>query len=242
MQMKKYVHYFHKMSTLKHPKFYAGTKYINIFDPEFFISLLEAKVYIPVIAPLKVNKDGVLMYLLQVKDVNRDLTLEVLFSLPEDISASVKLGSPEEEGGDLQAVWETNDSASDSFKAAVNRLLEYWLKQIQHANSFLTEPSINLLPRSCNLKWPWKNSTNEDYFKKFRSDLQIHKLRLGVGFYSTERNSVGVTLQLSNYPGQSLHFIQENSKRRGKRARAEAPDLTEQVDAMITGEEEALST
>jgi hypothetical protein len=230
------------MTSLRHPKFYAGTKYINIFDPEFFISLLEAKVYVPVIAPLKVNKDGVLMYLLQVKDVNRDLTLEVLFSLPEEISASVKLGSPEEEGGDLQAVWETNDSASDSFKAGVNRLLEFWLKQIQHANSFSIEPSINMLPRSCNLKWPWKNSTNEDYFKKFRSDLQIHKLRLGVGFYSADRNSVGVTLQLSNYPGQSLQFIQENSKRRGKRARTEPAESSDQSEAMIAGDDDAVVT
>lgn len=225
-------------STLRHPKYYAGTKYINIFDPEFFISLLEAKVYVPVIAPLKVNKDGVLMYLLQVKDVNRDLTLEVLFSLPEEISASVKLGSPEEEGAGLQAVWETNDAASDSFKAAVNRLLEFWLKQIQHANSFSTEPAVYLLPRSCNLKWPWKNSSNEDYFKKFRADLQIHKLRLGVGFYNAERNAVGVTLQLSNYPGQSLQCIQESSRKRGKRSRSEAAEPTEQTEILNVPEDD----
>lgn len=226
-------------SPVRHPKFYAGTKYINVFDPVFFMGLLEHKVYIPVISPLKVSKDGVLMYLLQVRDVNRDLTLEVLFSLPEEISASVKLGSPEEQGGDLQAVWETNDAASDTFKSDINRLLEYWLKQIQQANSFAGEPEITYLQRSCKLKWPWKNSTNEDYFKKFRSEHQIHKLRLGVGYYAADRSSVGVSLQLSNYPGQSLQYIQENSKKRGKRTRTEVdaadsleiPDL-EQTDGM----------
>lgn len=217
-------------ASIRHPKFYAGTKYINVFDPVFFRTLLEARVYLPVITPLKVSKDGVLMYLLQVKDVNRDLTLDVLFSLPEELSESVKLGSPEEEGGDLQAIWETNDTASDTYKSDVNRLLEMWLRQIQQANSFAGEPDISFLTRSCKLKWPWKNSTNEEYFKKFRNDLQIHKFRLGVGYFAADRCSVGVTLQLSNYPGQSLHYLQENVKKRGKRARTESVEATEPTD------------
>ena len=212
-------------SAVRHPKFIVGTKYINVFDPIFFMGLLEHKVYIPLISPLKVSKDGVLMYLLQVKDVNRDLTLEVLFCLPEEISASVKLGSPEEQGGDLQAVWETNDAASDTFKSDINRLLDYWLKQIQQANSFAGEPEITYLPRSCKLKWPWKNCTNEEYFKKFDSRYQIHKLRLGVGFYAADRSSVGVSLQLSNFPYKSLQYIQENSRKRGKRTRNESESL-----------------
>lgn len=208
-------------SLIRHPKYFAGTKNINIFDPGFFATLIEANVYIPLMTPLKVDKAGVLMYLLQVKDVNRDVTLDVFFSLPEEITSSVKLASPEEEGEELQAVWETNDAASDSFKADVNRLLEFWLKQIQHANSFSGPCSVNLLARSVNLKWPWKNSTNEEYFRKFRAEHQIHKLRLGIGYYSAAANTVGVTLQLSNYPGQSLQFIRENTKKRGKRARSE---------------------
>lgn len=220
-------------ASVHHPKFISGIKYINIFDPVFFITLLEAKVFIPVISALKVSKDGILMYLLQVKDVNRNLTLDVLFSLPEEISASVKLGSPEEQGGDLQAVWETNDAASDTFKCDINRLLEYWMKQIQQANSFAGEPEIRFLPRSCKLKWPWKNSTNEEYFRKFDSEMQIHKLRLGVGYFSSERGEVGVSLQLSNYAGQSVKYLQENSKRRGKRARTE---IVESVDPAEEGE------
>lgn len=230
------------MSVARHPKFYAGTKYINVFDPVFFMGLLEHKVYIPIISPLKVSKDGVLMYVLQVKDVNRDLPLEVLFSLPEEISASVKLGSPEEEGGDLQAVWETNDAASDTFKSDINRLLEYWLKQIKQANSFSGEPEIQFLPRSCKLKWPWKNSTNEDYFKRFRSDIQIHKLRLGIGYYAADRNTVGATLQLSNYPGQSLQYIQDNMKKRGKRSRTEV-EVTETLgDSLEVENEEGMQS
>jgi hypothetical protein len=208
----------------KHPKFYAGSKHITIYDPLFFCGLMEAKVYVPIIVPLKVNKDGVLMYLLQVKDVNRDLSLGICFSLPEEISSSVKLASPEEGEQSLQAVWETTDAAGDAFKADVNRLLEYWLKQIQQANSFGVNPDIYYLPRTVNLKWPWKNGTNEKYFREFRSDLQVHQLRLGVGYYATDRNSIGVTLQLSNYPGKSLLAINSVPKKRGKRTRSEAAE------------------
>lgn len=222
---------------VSHPKYYAGTKNINIYDPVFFLTLIASKVFIPVISPLKVNKEGVLMYLLQVKDVNRDLTLDVVFSLPEEMSASVKLSSPEEEGGDLQAVWETNDAASDTYKADVNRLLECWLNQIQHANSFSGQPTVYLLSRSAKLKWPWKNCTNEDYFRRFRSDTQIHQLRLGVGYFSAENNSVGVTIQLSNYPGHSLQYLQDSSKRRSKRSRTEVSEAVESASVEETPSE-----
>lgn len=213
-------------------KYYAGPKLVTISDPVFFKTLVEAKHFIPLISPLKVTKDGTVMYLLQVKDANRDLTLDVVFSLPEEISSSVKLGSSEGEEEGLQALWDTSDAASDAYKSDVNRLLDHWLKQIQHANQFNEEirPEILYLTRAAKLKWPWKSQSNEEYFRQFRSDLQTHQLRLGVGYYSPQRGTVGVTLQLSNYPGKSEKAILESGRRRSKRSRSEMKDEEEQKE------------
>jgi hypothetical protein len=224
---------FHKIMSQKifsRSKYYAGPKLVTISDPVFFKSLFEAKHFIPLVSPLKVTKDGTVMYLLQVRDVNRDVVLDVVFQLPEEISSSVKLGSAEGEEEGLQAIWETSDAASDSYKSDVNRLLDYWLKQIQHANEFNGDhqPDIHYLSRAAKLKWPWKSHTNEEYFRQFRSDLQTHQLRLGVGYFSPERGAVGVTLQLSNYPGKSEKAILESGRRKGKRARSEEKEEGEE--------------
>jgi hypothetical protein len=216
--------------TFVRQKYYAGPKLVTISDPVFFKSLIDAKHFVPLVTPLKVTKDGTVMYLLQIKDVNRDLVLDVVFSLPEDISHSVKLGSSEGEEEGLQALWDTSDPASDLFKADVNRLLDYWLKQIQHASDFneVSSPDIYYLPQSAKLKWPWKSHSNEEYFRQFRSDMQTHQLRLGVGYFSPERGAVGVTLQLSNYPGKSEKAILESGRRKGKRPRSEEKDSPEE--------------
>lgn len=220
-------------------KYYAGPKLVTINDPIFFNSAIEAKHFIPLVSPLKVAKDGTVMYLLQLKDVNRDIILDVVFSLPEEISSSVKLGAPDSEEEGLQALWDTSDAASDSYKADVNRLLDHWLKQIQHANAFTEDeqPEIYYLARATKLKWPWKSHSNEEYFRQFRGDQQTHQLRLGVGYYSPERASVGVTLQLSNYPGKSKAAILESGRRRPKRTRVESEKETvEEVEPEIVQE------
>lgn len=216
--------------TFVRQKYYAGPKLVTISDPVFFKSLIEAKHFVPLVSTLKVTKDGTVMYLLQVKDVNRDVVLDVVFSLPEEISSSVKLGASEGEEEGLQALWDTSDPASDLYKADVNRLLDYWLKQIQHASDLngVAPPDIIYLPQSAKLKWPWKSQSNEEYFRQFRSDLQTHQLRLGVGYYNPERGAVGVTLQLSNYPGKSEKAILETGRRKGKRSRTEEKESGEE--------------
>lgn len=234
------IHYFTPFMSQKSfqkAKYYAGPKLVTVNDPVFFNSAVEAKHFIPIVSPLKVAKDGTVMYLLQVKDVNRDMVLDVVFSLPEEISSSVKLGAPDGEGEGLQALWDTSDMASDLYKSDVNRLLDHWLKQIQHANAFNEDeqPEVYYLPRATKLKWPWKSHSNEEYFRQFRSDQQTHQLRLGVGYFSPERGAVGVTLQLSNYPGKSKQAIIESGRRKGKRARTEVEETSEEPPVETDG-------
>lgn len=209
-------------------KYYAGTKSVTIYDPVFFINLIESGAYTPIVTTLKVAKDGAVMYTLQLKDNNKDIDLDVSIGLPEEMSSTIKLSTPQEISDvepDLEAVWETNDSTSEIFKRDVNRLLDFWLVKIQTACTFGAEPPTIYYPaQSCSLKWPWKTCSNRDYFSKFRRDLSTHVIRFGVGYYSTAKNYVGVTLQLSNYPGKTLHAVELAKLSSRKRKKTEEED------------------
>lgn len=202
------------------PRFYLGSKAVTIYDPAWFLTCFANHIYDPIITPLKVDKEGVLLYLLQIRDNNTGKSLDVQWELPESISNSVKLQSSsnitEEES--LEAVWETNDAESNAYKADVNRCLEFWLKQIQQANSFGESPEIRFLGMTTSLKWPWKNTSNESYFRQFRSSDHTHIIRLGVGYFQSENRVVGVSLQLSSYPGKSRNAVLASKSRKRKKA------------------------
>lgn len=217
------------------PKILVGTKYVTVNEPLWLASLFANHFYEPVITPLKVERGGVVMYNLQVRDMNSSKVLDVIFSCPERLSHTVKLASSQEGEDTLVAEWETNDADSKTFKDDINQCLEYWLKQIQTANSFGQAPTIRSLQQTTRLKWPWKTGSNEDYFRKFRPESHTHQFKLGVGYYNREYNECGVSLQLSSYPGKTLAVIDEmKQNRRTKRARVEASDeVQEEVSPQI---------
>jgi len=216
---------------IRTPKILVGTKYVTVNDPLWLSTLFANHLYEPVIVPLKVERGGVVMYHLMVRDLNTGKTLDVNFSCPERLTPTVKLATSSEEDGVLVAEWETNDLDSKTFKDDVNKCLEFWLKQIQTANSFGQVPTVRLLQQSTKLKWPWKTGSNEDYFRKFRPEQHTHQFKLGVGYYNQEYNECGVSLQLSSYPGKTVSVLTEQrSQRRGKRSRTEAAiDASEKV-------------
>lgn len=219
-----------KMSKSVKPRIYLGSKALTVYDPAWFVICLGNHLFDPVITPLKVDKEGVLMYVLQARDNNTGKCLDVQWELPETISNSIKLqpSSSEQLSDDgLDAVWECNDSESNNYKADVNRCLEYWLKQIQQANTFGEQPEIKYLPLVTKLKWPWKSGSNEDYFKKFRSSDHTHIIRLGVGYFTSEYGVVGASVQLSSYPGKSVASLSESKSR--KRKKAEVVESEEKV-------------
>lgn len=208
------------------PKIVLGTKYVTVNDPIWLSTLFANHLFAPVITPMKVERGGVVMYNLQVKDLNTDKVLDVIFNCPESISHSVKLASSQGEAGGLVAEWESSDAESKAFKDDVNRCLEHWLSQIQTANSFGQIPTIRYLEHSTKLKWPWKSGSNEDYFKKFVPEQHTHQFKLGVGYFNQEYAVCGVSLQLSSYPGRTRAVIEASrvGARRGKRARTEEKD------------------
>lgn len=201
------------------PRIYLGSKAITIYDPAWFVTCFANHIFDPIITPLKVDKEGVLMYILQVRDNNTGKALDIQWELPESISNTVKLQSSDraDSSDALDAVWETSDQESNAFKADVNRCLEFWLKQIQQANTFGEKPEIRMLGIAAPLKWPWKTGTNEDYFKKFRATDHCHVIRLGVGYYRSENSVVGAAIQLSSFPGKSIAAISEMKNRKRKK-------------------------
>jgi hypothetical protein len=217
------------MSKVAKPRIYVGSKAVTVYDPAWFVTCLGNHIYDPVITPLKVDKEGVLMYVLQIRDNNSGKCLDVQWELPESISNSIKLQpSVKEESSEdgLDAVWECNDSESNSYKTDVNRCLDFWLKQIQQANTFGEQPEIKYLPTVCKLKWPWKTGSNEEYFKKFRHSDHTHIIRLGVGYFTHEYGIVAASVQLSSYPGKSQAAISEAKSRKRKK-----PEPIAEVDS-----------
>lgn len=220
------------------PKFYLGSKAITIYDPAWFLTCFANHIYDPVITPLKVDKEGVLLYLLQIRDNNTGKSLDVQWELPESISNSVKLQSSSSDGTDedLEAVWETNDAESNSYKADVNRCLEFWLKQIQQANTFGEAPEIRFLGMTTTLKWPWKTSSNETYFRQFRASDHTHIIRLGVGYFQSENSVVGVSLQLTSYPGKSKSAVLAAKSRKRKKVETTEEASTEVEECKMASE------
>lgn len=51
------------------------------------------------------------------------------------------------------------------------------------------------------MKWPWKKVSVGEYFASYDPTLHIHKLCLGVGYHSSKSNVIGISIQLSNFPG-----------------------------------------
>lgn len=202
------------------PRIYIGSKSITVYEPSWFVSCFANHIFDPIITPLKVDKEGVLFYLLQVRDNNTGKQLDVQWELSESISNSVRLQTNEESGFD--AVWESTDQESNNYKADVNRCLEFWLKQIQHANTFGEAPEIRFLGNSTKLKWPWKSASNESYFKNFRSASNTHILKLGVGYFQSATQIAGASMQLSSYPGKTIAALDEmKSSRKRKKPESE---------------------
>lgn len=221
--------------SLSIPKIVIGTKYVTVNDPLWLSTLFANHLYSPVITPLKVERGGVIMYTLQVRDLNTDKVLDVIFNCPESISHTVKLASGSETEPGLVAEWETLDAESKAYKDDINKCLQYWLSQIQSANSFGQVPVIKYLEGVTKLKWPWKSGSNEEYFRKFIPEQHTHQFRLGVGYFNQEYVNCGVTLQLSSYPGKTKSVLESmrNVPRRSKRARVEEVDESKTVEVEV---------
>jgi hypothetical protein len=216
----------------------VGPKTLTVYDPSWLVFLFGNHLYQPVTSPMKIDREGVVFYKLQVKDMNTNKILDVHFVLPEELSSTVYLITPDYKGkNEMEAVWDTVSDSAVAYKDAVNQALDYWLKQIQTANTFDKTPEIGLLPPCSNLKWPWKNHSNEEYFRDFNPTFQLHKFNLGIGYYNQEKNFCGVSLQLSLYSGKTGAAI-EAEKVSKKRRRIQREEPTGEGELTTTSTEE----
>lgn len=211
------------------PKYTAGSKIVTIREPGWFLSNM-TKLYIPHITALKVTKSHILMYTIQLQDTSNGRILDIAFEIPQHITNSVKLAHSGVEEETLAPIWETNDPISNQFREDLNTLLHHWLSKVQTACSLQeSPPSIYFPSARFELKWPWKNLQSDDYFSNFKPDSQLHVFKIGVAYYQPEKNYIGVTLQLSAYPGRTLSAInKQNAAAKEERRANKRPRQSEE--------------
>lgn len=231
------------------PKFTSSKSGIFVNDPEFLSRLIEGKVYIPKITPLKIEKTqergGVVMYQLTLEEVNTGLEKEVHFMLPEAFSDSVSLSPleydeepscdfPEGKAKPRFFTWRTSSPEEQAYKEMLNRCLLRWAQAIQANNNYGEPPTIHLLEDATTLKWPWHSMSHEQYDLVFDKELHRHQIGVGAGWYSLERNVVGISLRIGSNYGRTLKGQeQENLKKKRKRSKESAPDESASEESKI---------
>lgn len=217
-------------------KYTVGNKLITIRDPNFFISQINSGAFVPLIKTLKVAKEDVVMYTLNIKNVNADTILDVAFELPESMSNTIVFSASETVQDGIVPVWETNDSISEIFKRDINRILEFFLNKVKAVSTFDEEPTIYYPGSRYELKWPWKNNIN-DYESRFDPAKNVHVIRFGVAYFNPTKKIIGATLQLGGFPGRTLGAI--NAAKLSKK-RARTQNLNEEdteLDNIVEGTE-----
>lgn len=212
-------------------KIIIGSKNLIVKDPAWLSRLFASGMMLPLVEHFKVEKENLVMFLLKVHDINTNKKFEVIFEIPTEESETVYLGDGKNftsQADEKVAIWDTI-TLGGQFKEGVNECLRYWLDiMVSSCRLGGDEISINDLTSRTYLKWPWKKGTNEEYFESFDSLRAVHQIRLGVGYFNQTTRTVGVTLQLSQYPGKTkLAVSEEQDLKRRKRARTETQDAIE---------------
>jgi hypothetical protein len=224
------------------PKFTSSKSGIYVNDPEFLCRLIDGEVYLPKITPLKIEKTqergGVIMYQLSLEEVNTGLEKEVHFVLPEAFSDSIVLDPPDEETSTELIrhndeskrlfTWTTSSPEEAAYKELLNNCLMRWGRAIQANNNYGELPSIQLLVDKTKLKWPWRTMTHQEYADSFIKEFHRHQIGVGPGFYSLERNIVGISLRIGSNFGRTLKGQEEELlKKKRKRGKDAAPEPSE---------------
>lgn len=195
-------------------KIVIGSKNLIVKDPEYLNELIQKGIFIPVCRQFKTEeKTKNILYNCELKDTNTNRNLKVCWILPQGASDSLSLGPPSQYDTGLSLIWESNNDISLAYKNEINKTFGYWFDIMKRANSLGEE--IQSEPKSLTsrtyLKWPWKKTNPEEYFIKFNSADQCHKIMIGVGYFNPEY--YGISLQLSNFPDLSPDAQQKKRKR-----------------------------
>lgn len=188
-----------------------GKKHLVVRSPGALKRLIDARVQWVPIADYKSrvrnseDKNDVVTYFdIKLKDEHHrpvagepPKTFDIQFLLPESFADAV---SCDEELGVAQLDLSRPDC--QAYVRELNELLMCWYPIMHQKSDGDAKCSFhNLSTTSLMMKWPWKKVSVSEYFATYDPALQIHKLNLGVGYHSTKTSSIGISIQLSNFPG-----------------------------------------
>lgn len=110
------------------------------------------------------------------------------------------------------------DLACQQYIEHLNELINCWFPIIsQKRDNALSPVSFRYLQQPAIFKWPWKKETAEEYIDRFSTHLNTHVLMLGVGWHNGKNSEIGLSMNLSQYPGLSYAGVLEKMNSQKKR-------------------------
>jgi hypothetical protein len=214
-----------------------GKKHITVRSPIALKRIIDAQIQWTPIAEYKSrvrnteDKSDVMTYFtIKLRDDNYipaagepPKTFDLQFLLPESFGSELTF--------DTLLGYASLDQSTPGCRAFVEELNELLLCWYPAMFQKVDDPDaeFNTLSSSTlNLKWPWKKSPIEEYFTTFDPTLNIHKLTLGVGYHSSKNNSIGISIQLSNFSAPTkrgaLLARKKNNEESSKKRKVSALD------------------
>ena len=200
-----------------------GKKHILVRSPGALKRLIDARVKWVPIAEYKSrvrnseDKNDIVTYFeIKLKDENYrpaagepPKTYDIQFLLPESFASAMSCDS--ELGiAELEII----RPDCQAYVTELNDLLMCWFPIMQQKSDADGKCDFRCISNTTlALKWPWKKISLSEYFATYDPSTQIHKLNLGVGYHSTKSNTIGISVQLSNFPGLTRRGVLVARKR-----------------------------
>lgn len=187
----------------------VGTKKVTVRSPRKFQKMIESRTHlVPVSDYFRRSKDEddvVTFFRLKLLDTNyaakegeSGKCYEVQFEVPEEASSAVQVDSS---SGDTIISYVPNTPASIEFWQDVNSALQCWFDVIRVKCNEDTVPityqSLNMLRTK--LKWTSKTIPAESFVCEFNPVTNKFVICVGVGYHSTAKKTVGISLQLGMF-------------------------------------------
>lgn len=127
------------------------------------------------------------------------------------------------------------DRACQQYIQHLNDMVGCWFPVLsQKRDNSLAPVTFRHLNGPVVLKWPWKKESAEEYADRFSVVINTHVIMLGVGYHNAKSSEIGISLNLSQYPGLTYEgVIQKMNSQKKRRITRLAEDGTELGDESV---------
>lgn len=216
-----------------------GKKHILVRDPQALTEILKSGAqYVPVAnynARSRDEEDSsnvVTFFKIFVMDKffipsgqEKPKLLDVQISVPEQFTPYVTL---------VDGVFKIDpkkDRACQQYLEHLNELIACWFPVLsQKRDNPLSPVTFRHLPAQVNLKWPWRKESASDYLDRFSVVNNTHVIMLGIGYHNAKSSEIGITLNLSQYPGLTYAGVVQKMNSQKKRKVALLDDEGREIE------------